>query len=75
MPDTLQDPNSRDENGKYHINFRNELDGPLTHGEMDFNLSILGETIQGYRVMGTSVDGSIDLNNDLDKTIKLHKIT
>ena len=75
MSQNLQDSNSKDENGKYHINFRNESDSPLTHGEMDFNLSLLGQTIQGYRVMGTSADGSLDLINDLDKTLKLHKIT
>ena len=75
MSQNLQDSNSKDENGKYHINFRNESDSPLTHGEMDFNLSLLGQTIQCYRVMGTSADGSLDLINDLDKTLKLHKIT
>ena len=42
----------------------------LSHEEMDYNLDLIGQVIQGYRVMGTGPDGALDLTNDVDKILK-----
>ena len=41
---------------------------------MDYNLGLIGKTLQGYTIMGSGSGGSLDLVNDVDKILKLHKI-
>ena len=74
--DNLQDSNSREENGFYQPKYPNDVDRqrPLFHDEMDYNLDLIGQVIQGYRVMGTNVDGSLNLENDVEKVLKLYRV-
>ena len=70
-----QDSNNKDINGKEQPIYRSSLDGrSIEHVEMDYNLSLIGKTIQGYTIMGSGSEGSLDLTDDLDKVLKLHKI-
>ena len=70
-----QDFNNKNINGKEQPIYRSNLDGrSIEHVEMDYNLSLIGKTIQGYKVMGSGLEGSLDLTNDQDKVLKLHKI-
>jgi hypothetical protein len=70
-----QDSNNKDINGKEQPIYRSSLDGrSIEHAEMDYNLSLIGKTIQGYKVMGSGAEGSLDLTDDLNKVLKLHKI-
>ena len=69
-----ENPNYRNSNGKYLPNDPLKLERPLNHIEMTYNLELIGKTIQGYKVMGTGADGSLDLVNDVNKTIKIHRV-
>lgn len=71
--DPLQDSNARGPQGKYQPKY--PVDKPLLHEEMDFNLDLIGQVIKGYRVMGTNSDGSLNLANDVEKVLKLYKVT
>lgn len=70
-----QDDINKDGNGKYSPKYPKNLDRPLKHGEMDYNLDLIGNTIKGYLVMGSGPDGDIDLTNDVDKVLQLYKVT
>ena len=62
--------------GYYEPLYPHEL-GPraLTHDEMDYNLDLIGEIIKGYRVMGNGPEAEMDLTNDVEKVLKLYKVT
>ena len=69
------DDSNKDINGKYKLIYKKILNRPIKQDEMDYNIDLIGKTIQGYVVMGTGPGGLLDLNNDVGKIIKLHKIT
>ena len=70
-----QDYNNKDINGKQQPVYRSSLGGrSIEHAEMDYNLGLIGKTLQGYTIMGSGSGGSLDLVNDVDKILKLHKI-
>jgi len=55
-------------------------DGALSHGDMDYNLDMIGEVIKGYHVIGGEntaaageLGGVVD-NNDVGKVLKLHTV-
>ena len=70
----LQNSNSRGENGKYTPKYPSTLKRSLNHDEMNYNLNLVGQVIHGFRVIGGGVGGSLDLTNDVDKVLKLHKV-
>jgi hypothetical protein len=70
-----QDNINKDANGKYTPKYPKDLDRPLEHDEMDYNLDLIGKTIKGYLVMGSGPDGDLDLTNDVDKVLQLYKVT
>ena len=69
------DDSNKDINGKYKLIYKKILNRPIKQDEMDYNIDLIGKTIQGYVVMGTGPGGLLDLTNDVGKIIKLHKIT
>jgi len=71
--DPLQDSNNRGEEGKYQPKY--PVDKPLLHEEMDYNLDLIGQVIKGYRVMGSGPAGELDLSADVEKVLKLYKVT
>ena len=73
--DNLQNSNAQDSNGKYSPKYPKDLGRPLQHDEMNYNLDLIGQVIQGYRVMGNGPAGELDLNGDVNKVLKLHLIT
>ena len=54
---------------------RHSLGRALTHEEMDYNLDLIGRVINGYRVMGTGLNGDLHATDDIDKVLKLYKVT
>jgi hypothetical protein len=72
--DNLQNSDMRGPNGKYDPLYPGDLGRALYHPEMDYNLDLIGQVIQGYRVMGTNVDGSIHINDDTEKVLKLYVV-
>ena len=76
MPqDNLQNSGKRGPLGNYDPLYPGELGRSLFHPEMDYNLDLIGQVINGFRVMGTNNDGSINVNNDIEKVLKLHTVT
>ena len=58
----------RGANGSY-IQLTKELLGrALTHEEMNYNLTLTGEIIKNYEIIGHGPNGTIDANVDLGKT-------
>lgn len=72
--DNLQNSNMRGPNGKYDPLYPGDLGRALYHPEMDYNMDLIGQVIQGYRVMGTNQDGSIHINDDTEKALKLYVV-
>ena len=72
--DNLQDSGQRGPLGDYDPLYPGQLGRSLYHPEMDYNLDLIGQIIQGYRVMGTNADGSININDDTEKVLKLYKV-
>lgn len=60
--------------GQYSILLPHDLNRPLTHDEMDYNLLYHKQTMNGYRIFGSSSDQSLDPTEDVDKVLKFHKI-
>lgn len=60
--------------GKYEPLYPHDLGRPLKHVEQDYNASLAGQLINGYRVFGTGAQGVPSIS-DLDKGLKLHEIT
>jgi hypothetical protein len=76
MPqDNLQESGMRGPQGEYNPLYPGDLGRALFHPEMDYNLDLIGQIIHGYRVMGTSNDGTINVTNDVNKVLKLHLVT
>ncbi len=76
MPqDNLQNSEERGPLGKYNPLYPRELGRALFHPEMDYNLDLIGQVIHGFRVMGTSNDGTIDIDDDVEKVLKLYIVT
>ena len=65
----------RGQNGFYRPILPEDLNRPLTHDEMDYNIQLIGGIIGGYRVIGTGTNGVLDINNDANKKLKLYKVT
>jgi hypothetical protein len=65
----------RGQNGFYRPILPEDLNRPLTHDEMDYNIQLIGGIIGGYRVIGTGTDGELDVTNDANKSLKLYKVT
>ena len=75
MPqDNLQNSGERGPLGKYNPLYPGELERALSHTEMDYNLDLIGQVIHGFRVMGTNNDGSININDDVEKMLIDRKI-
>ena len=72
--DSLDSFNREEPYGKYQPKYPSKKGFPLSHGEMDYNLDLIGQVIKGYRVMGLGPGGSIDLDNDAGKILKLYKV-
>ena len=72
--DDLQNSGRRGANGEYNPLYPGQLGKSLTHPQMDYNLDLIGQIIQGYRVMGTNADGSININDDTEKVLKLYVV-
>lgn len=70
----LQNSGFKGESGKYQPKYPNKLNRSLNHAEMNYNLDLVGQVIYGYRIMGSGPDGAIDLTNDANKVLKLHKV-
>jgi len=76
MPqDNLQNSEERGPLGKYNPIYPGELGRALFHPEMDYNLDLIGQVIHGFRVMGTNNDGTIDIDDDVEKVLKLYIVT
>lgn len=60
--------------GKYEPLYPHDLGRPLKHVEQDYNASLAGQLINGYRVFGTGAQGVPSIS-DLDKGLKLHEIS
>lgn len=76
MPqDNLQNSEERGPLGKYNPIYPGELGRALFHPEMDYNLDLIGQVIHGFRVMGTNNDGTIDVDDDVEKVLKLYIVT
>ena len=73
--DNLQDSEMRGPLGEYNPLYPGDLGRPLYHPEMDYNLDLIGQVIQGFRVMGTNADGSIHITDDTEKVLKLYIVT
>lgn len=71
--DNLQDSNNRGPQGNYQPKYPETR--PLRHEEMDYNLDLIGQVIKGYRVMGSGPAGELDLSTDVEKVLKLYKVT
>ena len=65
----------RGQNGFYRPILPEDVNRPLTHDEMDYNIQLIGGIIAGYRVIGTGTDGALDVTNDANKRLKLYKVT
>jgi alkylhydroperoxidase/carboxymuconolactone decarboxylase family protein YurZ len=65
----------RGQNGFYRPILPEDLNRPLTHDEMDYNIQLIGGIIGGYRVIGTGTNGVLDINNDANKNLKLYRVT
>ena len=65
----------RGQNGFYRPILPEDLNRPLTHDEMDYNIQLIGGIIGGYRVIGTGTNGVLDVNNDANKKLKLYRVT
>ena len=63
------------QNGFYRPILPEDVNRPLTHDEMDYNIQLIGGIISGYRVIGTGTDGALDVTNDANKRLKLYKVT
>ena len=72
--ENLQGSGKRGPLGTYQPLYPTELGRSLYHTEMDYNLDLIGQVIQGYRVMGTNADGSINPDNDTEKILKLYVV-
>ena len=53
--------------------FPHNLGRPLHHPEQDYNASLIGQIIKGYRVIGSGSDGRMT-TADLELGIKLHEV-
>lgn len=60
--------------GKYEPLYPHDIGRPLKHEEQDYNASLAGQLINGYRVFGTGAQG-VPSVSDLDKGLKLHEIS
>jgi hypothetical protein len=65
----------RGQNGFYRPILPEDVNRPLTHDEMDYNIQLIGGIIGGYRVIGTGTDSVLDVTNDANKSLKLYKVT
>jgi hypothetical protein len=72
--DSLDSFNREEPYGKYQPKYPSKKGFPLSHGEMDYNLDLIGQVIKGYRVMGLGPGGNLDLDNDNGKILKLYKV-
>ena len=76
MPqDNLQNSGERGPQGKYNPLYPGELGRALFHPEMDYNLDLIGQIIHGFRVMGSNNDGTINVDDDVEKVLKLYIVT
>ena len=69
----LKNSNAKRANGIYIPKYPDQ--GALKHEEMDYNLDLIGETVQGYRVMGNSPNGRLNTVRDANKVLKLYQVT
>ncbi len=60
--------------GQYSLLLPHDLNRPLTHDEMDYNLLYHKQTHLGYKIFGSGVDQTLDFTEDVDKVMKFHKI-
>ena len=73
MPqDNLQGSGQRGPLGEYNPLYPGDLGRALFHPEMDYNLDLIGQVIHGFRVMGTNNDGSIHIDDDVEKVLKFY---
>ena len=60
--------------GEWSSLMPHDLDRPLTHEEMDYNLCYQKQTLRGFRIAGSATDLTLT-DDDLTKALQLHKIT
>jgi len=72
MPTEFLNSNFKGENGQYKPQIS---DTRLTHDQMTYNLNLVGQTVAGYKVMGSGPNGALDAVNDTEKVLKLYKVT
>jgi predicted TIM-barrel enzyme len=70
--------NYKDSLGKYKPQYPDDFNAnrnrALTHEEMNYNLDLIGQVIKGYRVIGTGINGELDLDN-IDYVLKLYIVS
>ena len=59
--------------GEYHSLNPHDLGRPLSHAEMDYNLLYQKQTINGWRIAGSSADLTLNAT-DLGKVLAFHKV-
>ena len=59
--------------GEYHSLNPHDLGRPLSHAEMDYNLLYQKQTINGWRIAGSSADLTLNAA-DLGKVLAFHKV-
>ena len=64
---------NRGPNGEYLPLKKEDLGRPLTHDEMDYNLTLAGEIIKQFEVRGNGTDNEIAMPGDIGKTLVLRK--
>jgi hypothetical protein len=57
--------------GQYSLLLPHDLNRPLTHDEMDYNLLYHKQTHLGYKIFGSGVDQTLDFTEDVDKVMKI----
>ena len=59
--------------GEYHSLAPHDLERPLSHEEMDYNLLYQKQTLNGYRIAGSNDDLTLNVS-DLSKVLAFHQV-